>query len=690
VLLLAFLLSSLPLTALAQSEEPAPLPDGAKFLFLPNLSQSDADAAAVTTQDAAAAATGKEFVKQAAGQFRLNGKIFRFAGTNNYYLMYKSKKMVDDVLEKAAANDFRVIRMWGSFEIGNEDGSNSVHHKEDGVYFTHFNGAAPVYNVGEDGLQRLDYALFKANQLGLKVIIPFVNNWNAFGGMDQYVRWRTVQDPTFVPYHDRFYTDPLIRRWYKMWIATLLTRTNIYTGVKYKDDPTIMAWELANEPRCLSAGVYGRSPDCTEKTITAWADEMSRFIKSIDNKHLVSAGDEGFYCIPGATDWTENCGEGVDTIALASLPKIDMMSLHLYPDHWGKDYAWGTQWIVRHIQDGKRINKPVVLGEFGVIDKTVRNAVYKEWTDAVFDNGGAGALYWILSGIQDDGTLYADYDGFTVYAGTPVFQMLGNFARSMNANAAQLFPPVADDDAAVTEFETPLTIAALANDVAYGGAALVPGSMDLDPAAAGQQTSVTVAAGTFAWQPDGSVLFTPAAGFSGKAQAAYTVADSAGRTSNVAALTVTVKPSPTAPIVLFSFETGTEGWVPGNWQANAGTVAQSTSNATAGSHSLQVTTAAGGWFVAPLGGIDLSSKSKIKLDLTTTTAGTSTSMAVQLGDGWVWCQTAWGWVNGGTSTTVEFDLNALGCADPQLTKFQAINIWFSPNGVSYIDNVRAE
>jgi mannan endo-1,4-beta-mannosidase len=536
----------------------------------------------------------------------------------------------------------------------------------------------------------LDYALYKANQLGLKVVIPFVNNWNAFGGMDQYVRWRTMQDPSFVPYHDRFYTDPLIRRWFKLWIVTLLNRTNTYTGVKYKDDPTIMAWELANEPRCLSAGVYGRSPDCTTKTITTWADEMSRFIKSIDNKHLVSAGDEGFYCIPGATDWTENCGEGVDTIALASLPKIDMMSLHLYPDHWGKDYAWGTQWIVRHIQDGKRINKPVVLGEFGIIDKSVRNTVYKEWTDAVFNHGGAGALYWILSGLQDDGTLYADYDGFTVYAGTPVFITLGNFAKNMLANAAQTFAPVADDDSGVTEFETPLTLTPAANDVAYGGATVVAGSMDLDPAASGQQASVTTAGGTFAWQPDGSVLFTPAGGFSGKAQATYTIQDSAGRTSNVANLLVTVKPSPTAPIVLFSFEDGTQNWVPGSWQANAGSVAQSTSNATAGSHSLQVTTADGGWFVSTLGGIDLSSKSKIKLDLTTTNAGTSTSMAIQLGDGWTWCQTSWGWVNGGTSTTVEFDLNALGCSDPDLTKAQAINIWFSGGGVFYIDNVRAD
>ncbi len=76
---------------------------------------------------------------------------------------------------------------------------------------------------------------------------------------------------------------------------------------------------------------------------------------------------------------------------------------------------------------------------------------------------------------------------------------------------------MADDDSAVTEFETPASLPVTANDIAYGGASIVVGTIDLDPTAAGRQTSAAVAGGTFAAQPDGSVLFTPAAGFSGKA-----------------------------------------------------------------------------------------------------------------------------------------------------------------------------
>src|SRR5207249_1218417 len=157
--------------------------------------------------------------------------------------------------------------------------------------------------------------------------------------------------------------------------------------------------------------------------------------------------------------------------------------------------------------------------------------------------GGNGALYWILSGKQDDGSLYPDYDGFTVYAANPVFITLGNFAQMMAANRALVFPPVADDDSALTEFETPTTLNPPANDVTYGGATLDPGSIDLDPATVGQQSTQSVYGGTFVVQSGGTVLFTPAAGVAGKAQITYTIKDSRGQTSNPAALVVTVKPN---------------------------------------------------------------------------------------------------------------------------------------------------
>lgn len=645
--------------------------------------------AAQSGRDGDTDARGRHFVQRFKRGLRADGRDFRVAGASNYYLMYKSRAAVDNLLNTAAASGFNVMRLWGALEIGNQDGTNSIRGKAEGVYFHYWDGSAPAFNDGADGLEHLDYVVYKAGQVGLRLIIPFVNNWNDFGGMDQYVRWRGGQ------YHDDFYRDPVIRTWYKDWISHLLNRVNVYTGVAYKDDATIMAWELANEPRCRAYGAYPESGACNTQTLVDWADDASRFVKSIDRRHLLGVGDEGFFCVPGSADWTENCGEGVDTLALADLPKIDLASFHLYPDSWGKDAAWGTDWIKRHIREARKIHERALLGEFGLKDKSVRNPVYKEWTDTVLLNGGPGAMYWILSDKLDDGSYYPDFDGFTVYCPSPVCTTLGHFADMNLGRGPFTFPPVADHDTAETPSDTPVMLPATANDVTYWGVKLLTDELDLDPAMPGQQTEYTTDAGGFTLLSGGDVSFTPAADFSGKAVASYVVPDAWRRLSNVANLTVTVKPDPNAAIKLFSFETGTEGWASASWQTNAGAVSQSTAFATDGSHSLQVDAVDGGWFGVTLAPTpaNLTPKTHFKFDLETTSAGTSQNAAIQSGDGWTWCQgTAWTWTNPGTTATVDLDLAALDCGGgtPDYSKVQAIYVWFNGGGTFYLDNVRAE
>jgi mannan endo-1,4-beta-mannosidase len=606
-------------------------------------------------------------------------------GASNYYLSYKSQTMVDALLAKAKASGFNTIRTWGFLDIGNQDGSNSIGGgKKEGVYFHYWDGSAPAYNDGPDGLERLDYVIYKAGQLHLRLVIPFVNNWNDFGGIDQYVRWRSGA------YHDDFYTDATIRGWYKDWVAHLLNRTNVYTGVAYKDDPTIMTWELANEPRCRAYGVYPESGTCTTQTLIEWADDVSTFVKGMDDLHLVSVGDEGFFCTPGASDWTENCGEGVDTLALADLPSVDIASFHLYPDNWGKDPAWGTEWIRRHIREARPIHERAILGEFGLKNKAIRNPVYKEWTDTVLRNRGAGAMYWILSDKQDDGTDYPDYDGFTVYCPSPVCTTFSHFGEMLVRGRPLYFPPVADHDKAVTDFDTPATLPATANDVTYLGLPLRTSSVDLDPATPGQQNEYATAAGTFVREAGGNVTFTPTPGFSGDATASYVVRDVLWRLSNPATLTVTVKPDPNAAIKLFSFETGTEGW--GALHPGAGTVEQSPDFATDGSFSLKVIVTSGDWFGKVLAPepANLTPKTRLKFDVHTLDAGTSTNAALQLTGSWNWCQgTSWGWTGPNTSATVDVDLTALDCGVTDVSQVQALYVWFGP-GMFHLDNVRAE
>ncbi|GAA0900822.1 hypothetical protein GCM10009557_76860 [Virgisporangium ochraceum] len=619
------------------------------------------------------------FVTRAGSDLRLDGHTFRFAGTNNYYLMYKSPLMVDDVFADAQAARFNVLRTWGFLDIGNQDGSNSIRGKADGVYFQYWDGTKPAYNDGPDGLQKLDYVLASARRHNIRLVIPLTNNWNDFGGMDQYVRWAGGS------YHDDFYTNPTIKGWYKDWISHVLNRVNPLTGVAYRDDPTVMAWELGNEPRCLSAGAYPRSPNCTTATINAWADEMSRHIKSVDRNHLVGAGDEGFFCDdPNHEDWTRKCSEGVDTIALASLPAIDMMSFHIYPTAWGKDLPWTFEWIKRHVREANRIGKPVFWGEFGWLDKSTRNVVFKQWTDLFDAEGGDGWLYWILSGVQDDGTLYPDYDGYTVYCPSPVCTTLTN-ARDELLGPQRSRPPVADHDTAVAEFDQPVTLTPAANDVAYR-TSVRASSIDLDPATAGQQKTRN----GFALNPDGTVTFTPTPGQVGTVTGSYTIRDQAGRLSNVATLTVTVKPDAGAAVVISTFESGTDGWGPGSWLPDAGTVAQTTEFHPQGAYGLRLTVTADHWFGPALAApLDLTGKQFFRAELRTGATGTSVSLAVQTGADYTWCQTPFPWVNANTTTTISFDLlTELSCA-ANLADVKALYLFLNA-GTHDLDDIRAE
>jgi mannan endo-1,4-beta-mannosidase len=628
---------------------------------------------------------GREFVQSAGRALAVRGEDFRVVGASNYYLMYKSPLMVDAVLESAAASGFNVIRTWGSLEIGNQDGSNSVRGKAEGVYFQYWGGTAPAFNDGPDGLQRLDYVVAKAGNLGLRLVIPFVNNWNDFGGMDQYVRWRGGR------YHDDFFTDPLIRTWFKAWIAHVLNRVNSITGVAYKDDPTIMVWELANEPRCLSGGAYPRSSTCSTQTLIDWAADMSAYVKTLDANHLVSVGDEGFYCRPGADDWTENCGEGVDTLRLADLPHVDVASLHLYPESWGKTPEWGTEWITRHLLHARALRERPFLGEFGLRDKTLRNRVYLRWMNAVVAAGGAGATYWMLADVQDNGTPYPDFDGFTVYCPSPVCTTLGNFAKLIGPVDPASFAPVADHDSTRVEHGAAATVPVTTNDVAFGGVPLLRESVDLDPETPQFQRSRTTSAGTFAVRRRGVIEFTPSAGFSGAATAPYVVYDMKGRASNAASLTIDVRPPAGAPLVLFSFESGTDGWAPASWQPAAGSMAQSPEHASEGSYSLEVRTVEPGWFgVVFTEPADFGDRTTLLFDLQTTTRGTLRSVALQVGDGWQWCQGASGHVGPDTGETVTFELDTLDCGVSDWTGVRALYVWLDAGGTFYIDDVRVE
>ncbi len=280
--------------------------------------------------------------------------------------------------------------------------------------------AAPAYNDGPKGLERLDYVLAEACKRGIYIILTLVNNWPEFGGMDQYNTWYGNQ------YHHDFYTDSRAKEAYKAYVTHLVERVNTVNSISYKDDPTIFAWELANEPRCRG-GRLGATDACGTDMLVDWATEMSAFIKQIDPNHMVAVGDEGFFDIEGNWDYPYSGAEGVDFERLLQIQDIDFGTFHMYPDHWGKDAQWGSQWIRDHAQMADTYDKPVVCEEFGWKNKQNRQDVFTEWIGVMDSVRLAGYNFWMLAAREDNGQCYPDYDGFTVYWGDPEADL---FARN--------------------------------------------------------------------------------------------------------------------------------------------------------------------------------------------------------------------------------------------------------------------
>jgi mannan endo-1,4-beta-mannosidase len=213
------------------------------------------------------------------------------------------------------------------------------------IYFQVLNSTGSYINYGADGLQRLDYVISSAEKHGVKIVLPFLNNWGDYGGINAY-------GVAFGTNSTSFYTDPKAQKAYKAYVKAIVTR--------YRSSTAIFSWELCNEPRCKG---------CASSVITNWASEISAYIKSLDPGHMVTLGDEG-WLYPNAAagydgSYAYSGAEGVDFVANLKVKTLDYGTFHLYPNSWGYDYTWGPEWITQHDALGKAAGKPVVLEEYG-------------------------------------------------------------------------------------------------------------------------------------------------------------------------------------------------------------------------------------------------------------------------------------------------------------------------------------
>ncbi|KAK4391107.1 Mannan endo-1,4-beta-mannosidase 2 [Sesamum angolense] len=321
------------------------------------------------------------FVQTRGTHFVLDNSLFLFNGFNAYWMMQvaaqpSERYKVSNVFREAAAAGLTVCRTWAFSDGG--------------------------------------------NKLALQ-ISPGVYDENIFQALDfVYVDWarnagiRTSSD-------DDFYTSIVVKQYYKNHVQKVLTRINTITRVAYKDDPTIMAWELINEPRCQA--------DYSGNIVNAWVQEMASYVKSIDNKHLLEIGMEGFYgdSIPDRKQYNPGYQVGTDFIHNNLIKEIDFTTIHAYPDAWlskqddEAQMAFMRRWMTSHWMDSRTLlKKPMVFTEFGKSSKdrsfsiasrdSFLNAIYSNIYSLARSGGIGGGLVWQL---VDEG-MESYFDGYEI------------------------------------------------------------------------------------------------------------------------------------------------------------------------------------------------------------------------------------------------------------------------------------
>jgi mannan endo-1,4-beta-mannosidase len=213
------------------------------------------------------------FVTRSAGRLFVGGRPFRFGGANVEWLglagygpfdprgpHLPSNYEIDDAMATARELGAKVVR---SQTMGDSVGCEHCIEPTLG----RFNEAA---------FERIDYALRSARRHGIKVIPTIVGDDARAGGTGCVnLRWRGIPVPgcsliNMAP----FWTDQTVIGDVKAHIRALLDHVNVYTGVAYKDDPTILGWDLLNG---------GGSP-------TPWTRQIVEHVRSIDSRHLILSG----------------------------------------------------------------------------------------------------------------------------------------------------------------------------------------------------------------------------------------------------------------------------------------------------------------------------------------------------------------------------------------------------------------
>ncbi|HEX5661608.1 MAG TPA: cellulase family glycosylhydrolase [Polyangiales bacterium] len=221
------------------------------------------------------------------------------SGINSYPLLQHigagRLDAVDDIFAQALALGRPVVRTPAFLDIGQSPARLRDDH-----------GA-----LREEGLRALDELLANAARHGVRLILMLTNNWEDFGGAPAVVRMIEPGLPK-----NAFWSDERALRLQLAYQTALVKRTNTVNQRAYARDPTILAWELANEARCERALTPAL---CDENTLARWARRMGDGLRVAGASQLIAWGGAGYL------------GEhGEDLRRVAAAGAVDVLTMHLY------------------------------------------------------------------------------------------------------------------------------------------------------------------------------------------------------------------------------------------------------------------------------------------------------------------------------------------------------------------------
>ena len=381
------------------------------------------------------------FIKvNADGQFVRDGKPYYFVGTNFWYGAILGSEGEGgnrerlhkelDFLKSIGINNLRVL-------VG-ADGENGIKTRVE----PSLQVAPGVYN--DTILAGLDYFMNELRERDMTALLYLNNSWEWSGGYSVYLQWSGHGDavvpavdgwPAYMEYVKQFPQSDSAKALFANHVNYIVSRTNRYNQIKYVDDPTIMSWQIGNEPRAFS--------DENKEPFARWMADVAAQIKSLDPNHMVSSGSEGSW----GCEMDMNLFEKIHAD-----PNINYLNIHIWPYNWSWVKADSLKellprakentkkYIDDHMVIARKYSKPIVLEEFGFprdgfsFSKEAPTTARDEYYRYVFDlirqdreSGGlfAGCNFWAWGGFAGQNPDHVFWEKGDDYTGDPAQEQQG-------------------------------------------------------------------------------------------------------------------------------------------------------------------------------------------------------------------------------------------------------------------------